>query len=224
MQLIKYAKVNGRRIPVLISDDSEVLLAAKAAGRAVVGLQGSFEISAASYVVESLEDLDDEFLERVARRHLGLPWRIRETKRLVIRELFQGDFDELWENQVGSGFETPEKLEAYTRRQYALYEFGFWALVEKESGELVGVAGLTLPREEERDTRITLTLTFPESEGELELGYHIFPIYRGQGYAKESGEAILQYGREKIGAGRFLVRIKPQNRASLAVAKRLGFR
>ncbi|MCI8453594.1 MAG: GNAT family N-acetyltransferase [Lachnospiraceae bacterium] len=224
MQLTKYVKVNGRGIPVLISDDNEVLLAAKAAGRAVVGLQGMLEVGAAAYAVEALEDLDDEFLERVARRHLGLPWRICETRRLIIRELFQGDFDELWENRVGHGFETPEKLEAYTKRQYAFYEFGFWALAEKEGGELVGVAGLTLPRKEETDGRITLTRTFPDGEGELELGYHIFPAYRRQGYAKESSQAILRYGTEQIGACRFLVRVRPENKASLALARWLGFR
>ena len=41
MQEIRYVNVNGNRIPVLISDEREALLAAKAAGRAVVELLGS---------------------------------------------------------------------------------------------------------------------------------------------------------------------------------------
>ena len=38
MQEIRIAIVNDREIPVLISDEKEALLAAKAAGRALIGL------------------------------------------------------------------------------------------------------------------------------------------------------------------------------------------
>ena len=151
MQAWKTAIVNGREIPVLVSDEKEALLAAKAAGRAIVGLwrpeQEMGEISAADYVVENPEDAVSEYLERVARRHLGLPWRICETERLVIREMFADDFDEVWSNQIGHGFGSIEELEAYTKYQYTFYEFGFWALVQKGTGELVGMAGLTMPEE-----------------------------------------------------------------------------
>ena len=98
MQEWKIAYVNNREVPVLISDEKEALLAAKAAGRAIVGLwrpeQAMDEISAANYVVENVDDATEEYLERVARRHLGWPWRICETERLVIREMFADDFDD----------------------------------------------------------------------------------------------------------------------------------
>ena len=151
MQELRIAKVNGREIPVLVSDEKEALLAAKAAGGALIGLwrpgQEMDALSAANYVVEDLADVTDEFLERVARRHLGLPWHICETERLLIREMFADDFDEVWFHQIGRGFNSVEELQAYTKNQYAFYEFGFWALVLKETGELVGVAGLTVPEE-----------------------------------------------------------------------------
>ena len=51
MQETKIAVVNGREVPVLISDEKEALLAAKAAGRAIIGLwrpdQAMDEIAAA---------------------------------------------------------------------------------------------------------------------------------------------------------------------------------
>ena len=153
MQEWKIAYVNRREVPVLISDEKEALLAAKAAGRAIVGLwrqgQPMDEISAAAYVVEDMEDVTDVYLERIARRHLGLPWRICETERLVIRELFADDFDEVWMNRIGLGFGSVEELQSYTEHQYSFYEFGFWALVEKTSGDLVGVAGLKVPEDED---------------------------------------------------------------------------
>ena len=38
MQEIRYAMVDGEKVPVLISDENEALQAAKAARRAIVGL------------------------------------------------------------------------------------------------------------------------------------------------------------------------------------------
>ena len=142
MREIRYAAVNGKEIPVLISDENEALLAARAAGGAIVGLwSGEGRGTAAPYAVEALSDVTEEFLERAARRHLGLPWRICETRRLLVREMTGDDFDEVWTNQVGRGFGSVEELEAYTKHQYTFYEFGFWALVEKKTGDLIGVAG-----------------------------------------------------------------------------------
>ena len=137
MQEIRTTYINGHEIPVLISDEKEALLAAKAAGGALIGLwrpgQEMDAISAAKYVVEDLNDVTEEYLERIVRRHLGLPWHICETERLLIRELFAEDYDEVWENQVGHGFGSVEELEAYTKHQYSFYEFGVWALVEKKT-------------------------------------------------------------------------------------------
>lgn len=152
MREIRYAAVNGKEIPVLISDENEALLAARAAGGAIVGLwSGEGRGTAAPYAVEALSDVTEEFLERAARRHLGLPWRICETRRLLVREMTGDDFDEVWTNQVGRGFGSVEELEAYTKHQYTFYEFGFWALVEKKTGDLIGVAGLKVPEEDGKE-------------------------------------------------------------------------
>lgn len=237
MQEWKIAYVNQREVPVLISDEKEALLAAKAAGRAIVGLwrpgQAMDEISAARYVVEDPADVTEEYLERVARRHLGLPWRICESERLLIREMFADDFDEVWENQIGLGFGTVEELQAYTEKQYQFYEFGFWALVDKESRELIGVAGLKVPEESEKqdcgsDTQIekmqTADYADEGNEVVLELGYHIFRSFRKCGYAKEACRAILKYGIEELGVSQFMVRIDKENKASRHLAESLGFR
>ena len=181
MQEIRTAKVNNRDVPILISDEKEALLAAKAAGRAIVGLWDSGhpekDLSPAVYLVEKPEDADEEFLERVARRHLGLPWKICETKRTIVRELRGEDFMELWDNQVGLSFSSPEELEVYTKNQYAFYGFGFWGIVEKKSGELIGVAGLRVP--EEADGKMVYGISWedaPPDSAELELGYHICAV------------------------------------------------
>ena len=237
------ASVNRHEIPVLISDEKEALLAAKAAGRAIIGLwrpeQDMDDLAGAKYIVEDMDDVTDMLVERVARRHLGLPWHICETDRIVIREIFADDFDEVWFHQIGRGFGTIEELEVYTKNQYDFYEFGFWALVEKMTGELIGVAGLTVPEDVEDDRTEVYVLDVGATEagadmpvddmdasgtGEtLELGYHIFLKHRHRGFAKESCQAILKYGMEELGAERFIVRIDKENEASKCLARLLGF-
>lgn len=220
----------------MISDEKEALLAAKAAGGAVIGLwrpgQEMEELAAAAYVVEDPEDITENYLERVARRHLGLPWQICETDRLIIREMFADDFDEVWNYRIGRGFGSVEELQAYTKNQYTFYEFGFWALVLKETGALAGVAGLTLPEDAPDSQTEIYELPAKEVQGPdrdqaceetLELGYHIFRKYRQKGYAKEACRGIIQYGIEELGAVRFIVRIAKENEKSRHLAHSLGF-
>lgn len=225
MQEIRYVKVNSREIPVVLSDEKEALLAAKAAGRAIVGLwdpeKPEKDLYPAVFLVEKMEDADREFLERVARRHLGLPWKICETKRLVIREIRGEDFTEIWDNQIGQGFSTLEELESYTKHQYTFYGFGFWALEEKREGELVGIAGVTVPRPD--DKKELFAINYPEGDGELELGYHIFLPYRKQGYAEEACRAVLSYVERELEPGRIVARISEENIPSQKLARKLGF-
>ena len=90
--------------------------------------------------MEALSDVTEEFLERAVRRHLGLPWRICETRRLLVREMTGDDFDEVWANQVGRGFWLCGGAVCVDEYDM-IYEFGFWALVEKETGDLIWRGG-----------------------------------------------------------------------------------
>lgn len=234
MKVLRWIRVNNEEVPVLISDEKEALLAAKAAGRAIIGLwhpkQSMDELAGARYVVEEIGDVTDEFAERVARRNRKLPWKICETERLMIREISAEDFEEIIVQQVGYGLGSIEELKSYTQNQYEFYEFGFWAVLEKKSGALVGVAGLTVLEEtKDSDKKIETYVLYtetsaPEDESyPLELGYHIFPKFRRQGYAKECCLAILQYGQEELGADKFVVRIEQANHISKKLAEELGF-
>lgn len=207
MRSLRSVKIDGTLHQVLISDESQALLAAAAAGRAVVGYapDGRF-VFGAPYVVESLEDLEDDFLKRVVQRKLGLPWLICETKRLQVREFSMEDLPALQPLFGEEPEERREKLEAYIRCQYGLYEYGLWALVRREDGKLVGWAGFS-PLEE---------------EGMPELGYCVLKPYRRQGYAKEACRAILKYGRDQLAFTRVICRIEKSNQASLRTAAALG--
>jgi len=227
MQEIRFVKLNECEVPVLISDEKEALLAAKAAGRALIGLwkqgQPMDDLAGAKYVVTDPADVMEEYVERVARRHLGLPWNICETERLLIREMTEEDFEQICENQIGPGLETVEELRAYVKHQYDFFEFGFWALVEKASGELIGAAGLLVPEQGTEDMILMHAGEEKQDSEALELGYHIFSSCRRRGFALEACEAIMKYGKEYHGAERFLVRIHKSNEASVKLAERLGF-
>ena len=229
MQEIRYAMVDGEKVPVLISDENEALQAAKAARRAIVGLwreDGKENEWCADTLITDVEDADEEFLERIARRHLGLPWTICETERLKIREIAEGDYEKIVENHVDDGLDTVEKVASYTKRHYEVFEFGFWAVEEKESGNLVGIVGFRIPQDDGIGDVDYYVLTLDGEnilDDTLELGYHIFPEYRRKGYAKEACRAAIEYAAEEFGTIQFIVRIGKENIVSKKAAESLGF-
>ncbi len=228
--------VEGKAYIVVLSDEREALLAAKAAGRAVVGVESQIERGAylpARYVVGIPEAADERYLERVVRRHLGLPWVITETERLVIREFAADDAAHVPHESGGSSadsvFYTQERLEEYIRYQYGFYEYGVWALADKTKGVLVGKAGVVSAA----GLRESLAGCGGVPDGaeettELELGYHIFEPYRGQGYAAEACRGILrmlesEYAGSGMSGLTVWARTDAGNAASIHVLNRCGF-
>lgn len=57
----------------------------------------------------------------------------------------------------------------------------------------------------------------------LEIGYTIFPPYRGSGYATEAVEALVAWGLRVHGITVFLASVAPDNDDSRAVLDRTGF-
>ena len=76
MTIEREVTIAGQTYPVILSDENEALQAAKAAGRAIVGLWRENEekqpadYSSCLYLITDPEDADETFLERVIRRHL----------------------------------------------------------------------------------------------------------------------------------------------------------
>ena len=230
-------RVEGICTTVVISDEPEALLAAKAAGRAIIGVEehGGEEWNGqerakstdgslcAPYIAPGWEYATVELAELAARRFLGLPWIIGETKRLLIRELRAEDVDLVPEEEELSAeeelFRDREKLAAYVKAQYGFYEYGTWAVVRRMDGQLVGLAGVSQPR---LPGALACCLEESAVSGRfLELGYRIFAPYRSRGYAAEACREILEYTREVLDC-RVCALIAEQNKASRRVAESLG--
>ena len=208
MTIVKEVKVEGIRYPVTVSDDNEALLAAAAAGRAIIGiwdpsvrpLGAGFD--ACLYLVCEMEAADDMLLEKAVRRQYGLPWIIAQTKRLLIREFTKDDPLEAESDDDGDGvFSDRARREDYIDNQYRFHECGLWALVLKKSGLIIGKAGITAGQ----------------------LGYHIYGPFRGRGYAFEACSAILGYAEEELGLRHVRIKTGEGNEASVRLAEALGF-
>lgn len=146
--------------------------------------------------------------------------RILETERLVLRELTQADFPALCkimrDEETMYAYEgafTDEEVQGWLDRQLARYErygFGLWAVVLKETHEMIGQCGLTMQ---------------PWKDGEvLEIGYLFRRDCWHRGYAAEAAQACKRYAFEKLGAKEVCSIIRDTNTASQNVALRNGMK
>jgi [ribosomal protein S5]-alanine N-acetyltransferase len=62
----------------------------------------------------------------------------------------------------------------------------------------------------------------PGDEGWVEIGYQIEPRFRRQGYASEAAAAMFSWAAEQ-GVERFRASVSPDNEASLAMVRKMGF-
>ena len=190
-------------------------------GIAVLGFQAEEdEMMQANYVVLSLEQVTYQDFVRVFERYHGIPWQILETKRCRLREFCMDDLDDLFALYAKphvTDFIEPlyeyeqERLyeETYIERIYGFYGFGMWLVFEKDSGKLIGRAGL-----EYRE---------PCREGEAELGYLITPEHWRKGYATEVCQAILSYAKDELGMERIISHVDERNLASRQFLGKMGF-
>lgn len=143
-----------------------------------------------------------------------------QTKRFVLRPLEKTDHAALW--RVFGDAETmvfypepytPAKVDALIRRnrkRYDRYGYGLFAVIEKDSGALVGDCGITI-----QDI---------QGKNQYELGYHILKEKWGQGYAPEAAEAVKEYGFQELGLKRLYSYMASNHHQSRRVAEKIGMR
>jgi ribosomal-protein-alanine N-acetyltransferase len=90
---------------------------------------------------------------------------------------------------------------------YRANGFGFWAVVEKASGAVIGMCGLV-----KRDI-------LPDPD----LGYAFLPEYFGQGLAFEATRACVTAAKRDFALPRLLAIVNPGNQPSRRVLDKLGF-
>jgi RimJ/RimL family protein N-acetyltransferase len=147
-----------------------------------------------------------------------------ETERLVLRRFTTADADILVELDsdpevmrfITGGLPTPraeivnEVLPAFLGYYERYAGYGFWAALERATGQFVGWFHLR-PAED-------------APPGEVELGYRLRRSAWGKGYATEGSRALIDKGFAEFGAQRVFASTMVVNVASRRVMEKAGLR
>lgn len=155
------------------------------------------------------------------RDRLRSSGHILETDRLILRKMSGRDYKDIREmltdpdvmNAWEHTYSTKKEVMAWIIRQLRRYEkdlVGYYAAIDKKSGQMVGQMGLM----------------WSDIQGRrcLEVGYILKKAYWGKGYATEGAEACLSYGFSLFSIEKIYATIRPENQPAIAVAERLGMK
>lgn len=145
-----------------------------------------------------------------------------ETDRLVLRRFTEDDVDNLVELDsdpevmrfLTGGTATPREVveQSLLPAFMGCYErgdsYGFWAAVEKTTGNFIGWFHLR-PQE-------------GSPSDEPELGYRLHRSAWGKGYATEASRALIRKGFTELGARRVVASTYEHNLASRRVMEKIG--
>ena len=144
--------------------------------------------------------------------------RILETERLYLREMRPADFAALCKilqdekaMYAYEGALDDEEVQKWLDRQLSRYQkwgFGLWAVILKETQEMIGQCGLTMQPWKEEEV--------------LEIGYLFQRDFWHQGYAIEAAKACKDYAFEILDVKEVYSIIRDTNTASKRVAIRNG--
>lgn len=148
---------------------------------------------------------------------------IIETERLILRKLEDTDDERMFlmdsDPEVMKYLEPPvksreesKKVIRMIQKQYEENGVGRLAVIEKESGLLIGWCGLKLLKKPINGHVET-----------LDLGYRFIPDFWGKGYAWEAANATLDYGFNVLKANTIYAYADSANTGSNYILTKLGF-
>lgn len=149
-------------------------------------------------------------------RRTGVPGLPLETEHLLIRPFVPEDAPDIHAVYADPDLlhrvpgKPSESLEDTRRTLDGIIEhqeehgFGLWAVVEKETGRIVGDCGLVLSR---------------DRGPEAELTYRLGRAHWCKGYAREAATEVLRFGLEGLNLGRVVAALDPDDPAA---ARMLG--
>lgn len=142
------------------------------------------------------------------------------TDRLILKRFNKEDLvrfaEILGEDEVGRQLPrgrglTYQEARLFFERINKLWEenkYGIWAVIEKESGNLIGHCGLN--KVEDLD--------------EIEVLYALSEKYWGRGYGTEAAAATVKYGLEILNLNKIIGLTRPENKASQRVLEKVGLK
>ena len=203
MQSLKSVNIKGKHCDIVISDENVALWEAFNSHRATVAILGNedIDIAVSKYAVYDFFDIDEEYLEKVACRHLHIPVCIGKVDDIKIRELCLDDFDSL-SKFCEFPFKNIEGLREYIDFHYDFYGYGLYVFENEK--EVMGLTG------------------FYNEDNRCFLSYMTDKKYRRRGYTFKVCKYLLKYIEKKIEVRDVYTRIDISNTASINLADKLG--
>jgi [ribosomal protein S5]-alanine N-acetyltransferase len=143
---------------------------------------------------------------------------ILETERLILRKFTLDDAPFMlellntpsWLQFIGDrNVHTIEDAENYlkngTLKSYQEHGFGFYAVIEKEGGQTIGMCGLI-----KRD-----------SLPNIDIGFAFLPNLISKGFGYESASATLDYALNVLKIKRIIAIVNPDNEKSIGLIKKI---
>lgn len=129
----------------------------------------------------------------------------------ITRAFAQDDTVRRYMGEFGGTLEEERvRIQKHIRTHHDELGFGLFLVVDRETGEAVGRAGIHRG-------------PIPDVEP-LEINYLIVPEHRGKGLATEVVTALVRWAHEEVGLRRLAALISADNISSIRVAKHAGFR
>ena len=166
------------------------------------------------YIIEYSDEITIDYLNKTYCHAHNLPATIATTDRLIIREIGTDNLDiyqRLIEENPAvisdksllglSAEEFKERHLAYMKYSYQFLGYGIWGIFL--SGEImIGIAGL-------------------DGTDSISLSYALLEKYRGQGYAYEAVNEVLNYAIHDLEISHIKLDIAKDNFASIKLAKKI---
>jgi ribosomal-protein-alanine N-acetyltransferase len=148
------------------------------------------------------------------------PFPVLETERLILRMIRNDDRQEMFEirsnrqtmqyiprplaNTVEDAQKVIDMINGFVERNERIN----WAITEKGSDKMLGVIGY---------------VRMLEDAHRSEVGYVMHHDSMGKGFAKESLQAVVDYGFNVMNLHSIEAIIRPDNAASIKLVEKLGF-
>jgi RimJ/RimL family protein N-acetyltransferase len=173
----------------------------------------------APFIIGQIEGITPQYFFMVYARYYKIPLKIIETERLYIREMSMQDMDALFElydtlkdcPYIDTLYERAKEEEFsfhYIQNMYRFFQYGLWLVFLKETGKLIGRAGI--------ENRLI------DGNQCQEIGYLIGKPWQQQGFAYEACSAIVDYAKEELDIERLFLCTHKKNNPSAQLAKKLG--
>ena len=147
--------------------------------------------------------------------------KILETERTILREVTRDDAEFvldllnqpsfikfIGDRNVRTIAEARDYIESRFTKSYKQFGFGMYAVELKETNAPIGICGFV-----KRDS-------LPDAD----IGFAFLPQYERKGYAFESSDAVMKYGRDILGLGRVLAIISKDNESSGRLLEKINFK